>query len=70
MHVGEPAAIGVQRQFAAWSRIVFCNKGAGFAAPYKAQILEAVDRQMREACTWQRTGGVLNHQMVDVAVRA
>jgi hypothetical protein len=24
MHVGEPAAIGVQRQFATWSRIVFC----------------------------------------------
>jgi len=42
---------------------------AGLAARHKAQILEAVDRQMRKACPWQRTGGVVDHQMVDVLVR-
>ena len=35
-------------------------KGAGFAARYKAEILEAVDRQTEE--------GVVDHQMVDVVV--
>jgi hypothetical protein len=33
---------------------------AGFAARHKAQIFEAVDRQMRK--------GVVDHQMVDVVV--
>ena len=34
------------------------DEGAGFAARYKAEILEAVDRQTEEA--------VVDHQMVDV----
>ena len=37
------------------------NETAGPAARYKAEILEAVDRQMRE--------GVVDHQVVDVIVR-
>src|SRR5271167_2014221 len=45
------------------------DEGAGLAARHKAEILEAVDRQMREACPWQRTGGVVDHQMVDIFVR-
>jgi hypothetical protein len=32
------------------------------------QILETVDRQMRKACPWQRTGGVVDHRVVDVIV--
>jgi hypothetical protein len=43
-------------------------KTAGLAVRHKAQIFEAADRQMREACPWQRTGGVVDHQMVDVIV--
>jgi len=45
------------------------NEGSGLAARHKAEILEAVDRQMRKACPWQRTGGVVDHQMVDVFMR-
>jgi hypothetical protein len=44
------------------------DQTAGFAARQKAQILEAADRQMRKACPWQRTGGVVDHQMIDVVV--
>ena len=36
------------------------NEGAGLAARHKPQILEAVDRQMGE--------GVVDHQVIDVAV--
>jgi len=34
----------------------------------KPKILEAVDRQMGEACPWQRTGGVVDRQVVAVIV--
>jgi len=61
MHVGEPAAIGVERQFAARGGVALGDKGAGFATRHKAEILEAVDRQMGE--------GVVDHQMVDIVVR-
>jgi hypothetical protein len=37
---------------------------AGLAARNEAEILETIDRQMRKACPWQRTGGVVDHQMV------
>jgi hypothetical protein len=37
-------------------------------ARHKAENPEAVDRQVREACLWQRTGGVVDHQMVDIVV--
>ena len=60
MHVGEAAAIGVERQFAAGGGVALGDEGAALAAPDKAQIFEAVDRQMGE--------GVVDHQMVDVAV--
>ncbi len=60
MHVGEAAAIGVERQFAAGGGVMPGNEGAGLAARHKAEIFEAVDRQMRE--------GVVDHQMVDVVV--
>ena len=41
--------------------IALGDEGSGLAAGYEPQILEAVDRQMRE--------GVVDHQMVDVLVR-
>ncbi len=53
MHVGEAAAIGVERQFAAGGGVALGDEGAGLAPPNKAEILEAVDRQMRKACPWQ-----------------
>jgi hypothetical protein len=34
----------------------------------KSEILEAVDRQLRKACPWLRTGGVVDHQVIDVFV--
>ena len=61
MHVGKPAAIGVERQFAAGGGVALGDEGSGLTAPHKAQILEAIDQQMGE--------GVVDHQMVDVAVR-
>src|SRR5260370_37026244 len=79
MHVGKPAAIGVERDPRAagpagrpgdaGGGVMPGDEGAGLDAWHKAQIFEAVDRQMREAWPWQRTGGVVDHQMVDVVVR-
>jgi hypothetical protein len=48
MHVGKATAIGVERQLAAGGGVVLGDEGSGLAAWYKAQIFEAVDRQMRE----------------------
>jgi hypothetical protein len=48
MHVGKTAAIGVERQFAAGGGVMPGNEGCRLAARHKAQIFEAVDRQMRE----------------------
>jgi len=61
MHVGEAAAIGGERQFATGGGVAPGDEGSGLAARHKAEIFEAVDRQMRE--------GVVDHQMVDVPVR-
>jgi hypothetical protein len=61
MHVGEAAAIGVERELAAGGGVALGDEGAGLAARHKAQIFEAADRQMRE--------GVVDHHMVDVVVR-
>jgi len=61
MHVGEAAAIGVQRQFAAWGGVALGDERSGLPLRHKAEVLEAVDRQMRK--------GVVDHQMVDVLVR-
>src|SRR5467141_146367 len=36
------------------------DEGSGLAARHKAEVFEAVDRQMRKACPWQRTGGVVD----------
>jgi ABC-type phosphate/phosphonate transport system permease subunit len=47
MHVGEAAAIGVERQFAAGG-VALGDEGSGLAARHKAEIFEAVDRQVRE----------------------
>jgi hypothetical protein len=60
MHVGEAGAIGVERQFAAGGGVALGNESSGLAARHKAQIFEAVDRQMGE--------GVVDHQVVDVVV--
>ena len=37
------------------------DETTGLATRYKAEILEAVDRQMRE--------GIVDHQLVDIVVR-
>jgi hypothetical protein len=66
MRVRKTATIGVERQFAARGGVMPGDEGAGLAARHKAEILEAVDRQMRKACPWLRTGGVVDHQMLDV----
>jgi len=58
--VGKAAANGVEGELAAGGGVMSCNEVSGLAARHKAQILEAVDRQMRE--------GVVDHQMVDVAM--
>ena len=55
--------------FAAGVGVALGDEGAGLAAWHKTQVFEVVDRQMREACPWQRTGGVVDHRMVDVFVR-
>jgi hypothetical protein len=48
MHVGEADSIGVEGEFAAGGGVALGDEGAGFAARHKAQILEAVDRQVCE----------------------
>jgi hypothetical protein len=55
MDVGKTATIGVERRLAAGSDVALCNEDAGFAARHEAEVLEAVDRQVRE--------GVVGHQM-------
>jgi hypothetical protein len=60
MHVGEAAAIGVERDPRAASPagrpgdaaggVGLGNESAGLAARHKAEIFQAVDRQMRKAC--------------------
>src|SRR5215831_18512676 len=67
---GEHAADTMaDRDLGAGGGVALGNEGAGLAVGHEAEILEAIDRQMREACPWQRTGGVVDHQMVDVLVR-
>jgi hypothetical protein len=39
----------------AGGRVAFGDEGAGLTARHKAEVFEAVDRQMRKACPWQRT---------------
>ncbi len=60
MHVREAAAIGVERQLAIGGAVIPGDEGSGLAARHKAQIFEAVDRQVGE--------GVVDHQVVDVVV--
>jgi hypothetical protein len=49
--------------------IALGDGGSVLAARHKADVFEALDRQMRKACPWQRTGGIVDYQMVDVVVR-
>ena len=58
MRVGEAAAIGVERQLAAGGDVAHYDEKAP-ASPRgtKTQIIEAVDRQIRE--------GAAGHQMVN-----
>src|ERR1700751_2017875 len=61
MHIGEAAAIGVERQLAAGPRV---GVGAAFGGPliwHEAEIAQAIERQVGE--------GVIDHQMIDVLVR-
>ena len=55
---GRPGPAG--RPGDAGGSVALRDEGAGFAARYKAEIREAVDRQTEE--------GVVDHQMVDVLV--
>ena len=47
MHVEEAAATGVERQLAARVVLQLGDEGPGLAARHKAEILEAIDRQVR-----------------------
>src|ERR1700756_4647345 len=58
MHVGEAAAIGVERKLAARACITRCDEFAGLFMRHEAEVAEAEQRQMRK--------GVVDHQMVDV----
>ena len=49
VHVGKTAAIGVERELAAGGGVALGDEGAGLAARDKAEIFEAVDRQMGKA---------------------
>src|SRR5215469_5329116 len=48
MHVGEAAAIGVERQLAAGARVAVGDELAGLLMRHEAEIAEAEQRQMRE----------------------
>ena len=64
MHVGEATSIGVKRgnfRFAPGAVLRSAMNAPGLALWHKAQILDAVDRQIGE--------GVVDHQMVDALVR-
>jgi hypothetical protein len=70
VHVRKAAAIGVERQFAAGGSVAPGDEGEP-ASPSgtKSRSSRPMDWQMRKACPWQRTGGVVNHHVVDVIVR-
>jgi hypothetical protein len=57
MHVRKTAAISVERQFAAGSGVALGDERLRLRRAAQAEVFEAVDRQMRKACFWQRTGG-------------
>jgi len=70
-HVRKAAAIGVERDPRAagptgrsedaGGGVALGDEGSGLAARHKAEVFEAVDRQVRES--------FVDHQMIDVAVR-
>src|ERR1700761_8754683 len=60
MHVGEAAAIGVERQFPARPRVAVGDELAGLFIGHEAEITEAEQRQMRK--------GVVDHEVIDVLV--
>jgi hypothetical protein len=60
MHVGKTAAVGVEGQFATRGGVPLGDESAALASPDKSEVFEPVDRQMGE--------GVVDHQMVDVAM--
>src|SRR5581483_11140017 len=60
MHIGQTAAIGVERQFPARPSVAVGDELAGFLIRHETEIAEAEQRQMRE--------GVVDHQMIDVLV--
>jgi hypothetical protein len=57
MHVREAAAIGVERQLAAGGGVALGDEGAGLAARHKAEIFEAIDRQMHHPLRLSRWNG-------------
>jgi hypothetical protein len=61
VRVGEPAAVRVQRQRAARCGVAIPDEPARLAAWHEAEILETVDRQVRER--------VVDHQVPHVARR-
>ena len=60
VHVGEAAAVGVQRQLAADRGVPLTDEPGRLARLAEAQVLQAVERQVGE--------GVVDHQVVDVGV--
>src|ERR1700730_5671763 len=61
MHVTQTAAIGVERQLAARSRVAVGDEFSGLFVRHEAKIAEAIERQMRKR--------IIDHQMVDIPVR-
>ena len=60
MHIAEAAAIGVHRQLATGPSVAVGDERTRLAPADEAEILESVDRQMRER--------VIDHQMINVRV--
>jgi hypothetical protein len=57
VHVGKAAAIGVERQLAAGDGIALGYEGSDLAARHKAEIFEAIDRQMHHPLRLSRWNG-------------
>jgi hypothetical protein len=51
-----PPPFGVERQLAAGGGVALGDEGSGLTGRQKAEIFEAVDRQMRKACPGSEQG--------------
>src|SRR3954452_2360649 len=56
VRVAQPAAVGVERQLAAWRCIALRDESRAFAAPDETEIFESIDGQMSER--------IVDHQVI------